>query len=185
MGPEVGTASAIHASNANFVDPNLGDLPPLYSHCIDELRPVKVICIGAGFSGILAGIRFPQRIQNLDFTIYEKNEEVGGTWFENKYGHSRSIVLYMKLIILSLRLSYPGVRCDVPSAAYQYTFESNSQWSEYYCSGAEINEYIKNTARKYGVYKYIKFRHEYRGATFDERSGKWKVTLTDTAKGKV
>jgi len=63
---------------------NISGLPPLYSHCVDDLRRMKVICIGAGFSGILAGIRFPQRVQNLDFVIYEKNADVGGTWFENK-----------------------------------------------------------------------------------------------------
>lgn len=52
---------------------------------VDDLRPIKVICIGAGVSGILAGIRLPQKIKNLDLTIFEKNEDVGGTWYENKY----------------------------------------------------------------------------------------------------
>lgn len=81
----VASASDAYAANASFVDPSLSHLPPLYGHCIDDLRPIKVICIGAGFSGILAGIRFPQRVPNVDFTIYEKNPEVGGTWYENKY----------------------------------------------------------------------------------------------------
>lgn len=62
----------------------INDLPPLYTHCIDDYRPMKVIVIGAGLSGILAGIRFPQYIQNLDLTIYDKNSDVGGTWHENK-----------------------------------------------------------------------------------------------------
>jgi len=60
------------------------DLPPLYDHCIDDLRRMKVICIGAGFSGVLAAIRFPQRIPNLELVVYEKNADVGGTWLENK-----------------------------------------------------------------------------------------------------
>lgn len=51
---------------------------------IDQARPIKVICIGAGMSGILTGIRFPQKIANLELTIYEKNEGIGGTWFENR-----------------------------------------------------------------------------------------------------
>jgi ribulose 1,5-bisphosphate synthetase/thiazole synthase len=59
-------------------------LPPLYEHCIDDYRRIKVIVIGAGLSGILAGIRFTQRIPNLDLTIYDKNEDVGGTWWENR-----------------------------------------------------------------------------------------------------
>jgi cation diffusion facilitator CzcD-associated flavoprotein CzcO len=52
---------------------------------IDTDRPMKVVCIGAGMSGILTAIRFPQRIQNLDLTIYEKNDDIGGTWYENNY----------------------------------------------------------------------------------------------------
>ncbi|KAG9665052.1 FAD/NAD(P)-binding domain-containing protein, partial [Aureobasidium melanogenum] len=162
--PDEKSAADLYAANANFVDPKLTNLPPLYGHCIDDLRPIKVICIGAGFSGILAGIRFPQRVPNLDFTIYEKNEEVGGTWFENRY---------------------PGVRCDVPSAAYQYTFESNTQWSEYYCKGGEINEYLKRTAHKYGVYKYIKFKTELKGATWQEDTGKWVVDLQNLLTGET
>lgn len=52
---------------------------------IDADRRIKVVCIGAGYSRILTGIRFPQRIPNLDLVIYEKNDEVGGTWYENRY----------------------------------------------------------------------------------------------------
>ena len=53
---------------------------------IDDLRPVKVIGIGAGFSGVCTAIRFPQRVKNLTLTIYEKNADIGGTWFENRFG---------------------------------------------------------------------------------------------------
>jgi hypothetical protein len=52
---------------------------------IDCARPMKVIVIGAGISGILAAIRFPRRIPKLDLVVYDKNPEVGGTWYENKY----------------------------------------------------------------------------------------------------
>lgn len=41
--------------------------------------------IGAGISGILAAIRFTRRIPNLDLVVYDKNPEVGGTWYENRY----------------------------------------------------------------------------------------------------
>ncbi len=52
---------------------------------IDNVRPLKVICIGAGVSGILAAINLPKQVQQLDLAIYDKNEELGGTWFGNKY----------------------------------------------------------------------------------------------------
>jgi 4-hydroxyacetophenone monooxygenase len=45
-------------------------------------RP-QVVIVGAGMSGILAGIRLKQA--GIDFTILEKNSELGGTWFENDY----------------------------------------------------------------------------------------------------
>jgi len=52
---------------------------------VENLRPLKVRVIGAGFSGIYLGIRIPQRLRNVDLVIYEKNEGVGGTWWENRY----------------------------------------------------------------------------------------------------
>jgi cation diffusion facilitator CzcD-associated flavoprotein CzcO len=52
---------------------------------IDEKRPLRVVCVGAGISGIVTAIRFPQRIPNLNLQIYEKNVDITGTWFENRY----------------------------------------------------------------------------------------------------
>ena len=80
---------------------------------------------------------------------------------------------------------YPGVRCDVPSAVYQFTFESNTQWSEYYCSGGEIQHYVKRVAQKYGVYKYVKLQIEFVGATWKEEEGKWEVKLKHLPTNKV
>ena len=71
------------------------------SHEIDYARPMKVIVIGAGISGILASIRFPRRIRNLDLVVYDKNPEVGGTWYENRYP---GIACGMYILIVRLRL---------------------------------------------------------------------------------
>lgn len=60
---------------------------------IENLRPVSVIVIGAGFSGIYCGVRIPERLRNVNLKIYEKNAGVGGTWYENRY---------------------PGCACDIP-----------------------------------------------------------------------
>lgn len=72
------------SSSAGF---NLHDTP------IENQRPLKVIVVGAGYSGIYHGIRIPERLRNVDLTIYDKNAGVGGTWFENRY---------------------PGCACDIP-----------------------------------------------------------------------
>jgi len=60
------------------------DTRPLYERPIDANRKIKVVCLGAGYSGILTAIRFPQHIPNLELIIYEKNADIGGTWYENR-----------------------------------------------------------------------------------------------------
>lgn len=64
---------------------------------IENQRPLKVRVIGAGFSGVYLGIRIPQRLRNIDLKIYEKNDGLGGTWWENRY---------------------PGCACDIPGEYY-------------------------------------------------------------------
>lgn len=68
---------------------------------VENLRPLKVRVIGAGYSGILLGIRIPQRLRNIDLQIYEKNDGIGGTWFENRY---------------------PGCACDIPCIYLDFSF---------------------------------------------------------------
>lgn len=57
----------------------------MHSRSIDQARPLKVIYIGAGVSGIIAAIEFLHSVPSLDLVIYEKNPEIGGTWYENRY----------------------------------------------------------------------------------------------------
>jgi heterodisulfide reductase subunit A-like polyferredoxin len=73
--------------NGNGVSGILNGAKKTDSHDIeiDYARPTKVIVIGAGISGILAAIRFPRHISNLDLVVYDKNQEIGGTWYENRY----------------------------------------------------------------------------------------------------
>ena len=70
-----------------------GEAFKIYEQAVENPRPIKVIVIGAGLSGIYCGIRVPERLRNCELKIYEKNPSVGGTWYENKY---------------------PGCACDVP-----------------------------------------------------------------------
>ncbi|KAI0763010.1 FAD/NAD(P)-binding domain-containing protein [Fomes fomentarius] len=123
---------------------------------IDEYRPIKVIVIGAGFSGILAGIRFPQKIPNVDLTIYEKSAGVGGTWFNNRY---------------------PGIACDVPACCYQFSFEDKRDWSSFYAPGHEIQAHLEEVVEKYKVMRYIKLKHEVVHAQYEETTGKWHVRI--------
>jgi cation diffusion facilitator CzcD-associated flavoprotein CzcO len=52
---------------------------------IHEPRHLKVICIGAGASGLMLAYKLQRSFENFDLTVYEKNEDVSGTWLENTY----------------------------------------------------------------------------------------------------
>lgn len=69
----------------------------LDDHPIENFRPLKVIVIGAGYSGIYHSIRIPERLRNVELVVYEKNAGVGGTWYENRYA---SASLWNSLILL-------------------------------------------------------------------------------------
>jgi cation diffusion facilitator CzcD-associated flavoprotein CzcO len=52
---------------------------------IHAQRHVRVICIGAGASGLLMAYKLQKHFSNYSLQVYEKNSEVSGTWFENRY----------------------------------------------------------------------------------------------------
>lgn len=52
---------------------------------IHSERPMKIICIGAGASGLLFAYKLQRSFEKFDLTVYEKNKDIGGTWFENRY----------------------------------------------------------------------------------------------------
>lgn len=60
------------------------DVNDPYSKAIDILRPMKVIVIGAGMSGLLCSIFYPRFLENVELIVYEKNADLGGTWYENR-----------------------------------------------------------------------------------------------------
>ncbi len=49
-------------------------------------RPLKVISLGAGVGGICLAKFLPDRLRNVSLTIYDKNPEYGGTWYDNRFG---------------------------------------------------------------------------------------------------
>ena len=121
---------------------------------IDDGRPIRVVIIGAGVSGIGLYIRLRQYVPSATISIFEKNSGVGGTWLENRY---------------------PGVACDIPSHVYQYTFEPNTQWSKFFSPGAEILEYVQGVAKKYQAEENVQFNTRVTAANWDEANGVWRV----------
>ncbi|KAF4447086.1 hypothetical protein FALBO_16988, partial [Fusarium albosuccineum] len=150
----------ITASSMDFKPDNRPDFGanPLADRPVDECRPIRVVVIGAGISGILASIRFPQRIRNLSLVVYEKNQDIGGTWLENRY---------------------PGCACDIPAHVYQASFSPNTAWSMFYASSEEIHAYWKSVAKKYDCMKYIRLQQQVVSAVWDSHECKWMLKIRD------
>ncbi|KFY12873.1 hypothetical protein V492_03609 [Pseudogymnoascus sp. VKM F-4246] len=130
----------------------------LEDHPIDSVRDLRVAVIGAGISGITAGVLLPVKVPGIDLTIYEKNSDVGGTWLEN---------------------IYPGVRCDVPANVYQSTYAPNTQWTEEFAQGHEIRAYWQSVAAKYNVYRYIEFSKNIQHAQWNPEEAQWVLQVKD------
>ncbi|KAJ3553810.1 hypothetical protein NM688_g3419 [Phlebia brevispora] len=113
-------AGARHDAGEQF---KLGDFP------IDQYKPMKVIVIGAGMSGILAGIRFRQYIQNLDLTIYEKEDNIGGTWHSDwsaLYSPGSEILGHLESIVSKYQLAqFIRLRHELVHARYN---EATARW---------------------------------------------------------
>jgi 4-hydroxyacetophenone monooxygenase len=124
----------------------------------DAKAATHVVVIGCGESGILAGIRLTQA--GLPFTIIEKNDGPGGTWWENRY---------------------PGARVDVGSHQYCYSFEPADHWSEYYCRQPELRDYFTSVLDKYELRPRCRFGTTVRSVRWDDDAGSWRVAITTPA----
>ncbi|KJA23566.1 hypothetical protein HYPSUDRAFT_66248 [Hypholoma sublateritium FD-334 SS-4] len=145
--------------SGEFAADGLGCHKPIHSP-----RRLKVICIGAGASGLLLAYKLQRSFDYFDLTIYEKNEDISGTWFEN---------------------TYPGCACDMPAHVYTYTFEPNPNWSSVYASSREIRNYFDCFATKYDLRKYISLRHQVVGAIWKEETGEWEVDVKNLEDGTI
>lgn len=118
---------------------------------------VEVLIVGAGISGIGAGIELLRR-GNSSFVLIEAASELGGTWRDN---------------------TYPGIAVDIPSASYCYSFETDYPWSRVFAAGAEIQGYIVHCAEKYGVASHIRYGARAVRCRFDAARDVWATELDD------
>ncbi|WWC89323.1 uncharacterized protein L201_004244 [Kwoniella dendrophila CBS 6074] len=119
-------------------------------------RKLRVVCVGAGASGINMAYKIQSHMKDVEFVTYDKNSDVGGTWFENRY---------------------PGVACDTNSHGYAFTYHLKADWTAIFSPGAEIEEYMRDVVKTYGLSKYIKLNHQVLGATWDAEKAKWHVKV--------
>lgn len=119
---------------------------------------VRIAIVGSGFAGLGMAIRLRQE-GIRDFLVLEKEPDLGGTWWAN---------------------TYPGAACDVPSHLYSYSFAPNPSWSRSFSPQAEILDYLRDCADRFGVRQHIRFRHEVRSLRWDDDASVWHV---DTSHG--
>lgn len=126
-------------------------------------KKLRVIVLGSGMSGINFFKFAEDKASNLEIQCYEKNEDIGGTWLENRY---------------------PGCACDIPSVVYQFPWRPAS-WSKYYSYSPEIWKYVKMVAEENDfINKYVKLAHEVKSLAWDEATGQWTVEVKDLKSGR-
>lgn len=123
----------------------------------DDVAPdvdFRVVVIGAGMSGILAGHRLDQA--GVDFVIADKNDDVGGTWYEN---------------------TYPGCRVDNPNHNFSYSIAQRHDWPFHYSTQPVLHQYFSDCADVFGVRDRIRFGTEVVSATWSEHDRRWSVAV--------
>jgi len=119
-------------------------------------KDFDAIIVGAGF----AGLYMLHKLRGLGMTahVFEAGDDVGGTWYWNRY---------------------PGARCDVESMEYSYSFdealEQEWHWTERYATQPEILRYVQHVADRFDLRRDISFSTRVLAATFDEAIELWTI----------
>lgn len=121
------------------------------------VRDHDVIVIGAGFAGIYAIHTFRDQL-GLDVLGLDAAEDVGGTWYWNRY---------------------PGARVDIESVHYSYSFDPELQqewhWTEKFAAQPEILRYLNHCADRYDVRRSIRFGTRVVEVSWDGTVDRWRV----------
>lgn len=134
--------------------PGENNKPNWKKDTIDPRRKFRVAIIGAGMSGLVMAHRLARA--NIPFVVFEKNTEVGGTWWENRY---------------------PGCRLDTSNFAYSYAFAQKNDWPYQYSPQPAILQYLKDVCQLYDLRKHIRFETEVESMDYDEKSKEWALAV--------
>jgi cation diffusion facilitator CzcD-associated flavoprotein CzcO len=116
---------------------------------------VRLVIIGSGFAGLGMAIQL-KKAGYHDFVILEKDDDLGGTWRDNRY---------------------PGCACDVPSHMYSFSYELNPDWSRMFAPQEEILAYLRRCADKYELTSHIRFGSTVDALEWDDEARHWRVVL--------
>lgn len=125
-----------------------------------NVQEFDAVVVGAGFSGLYMLHRL--REAGYSVRVYETAEDVGGTWYWNRY---------------------PGARCDIESIYYNYTFSKEIlnewTWSSRYAEQPEILSYINFVADKLNLRRDIQFNTRITAARYNEENRNWEIRMDD------
>ena len=113
-----------------------------------------VLIVGAGVCAIALGVALGHL--EIPYTIVEKNAELGGTWYINRY---------------------PGCGVDTPNHSYSYSFGSPHAWTRYFCQRQELLDYLKKVAAEYGIRDHLRLNTRLTSSRWDEGKRRWISTL--------
>ena len=119
------------------------------------IASTRVAIVGTGFAGLGIALEL-LKTGKRDFLLFEKADDVGGTWRDN---------------------TYPGCQCDVPSILYSFSDHLNPDWSRTYSPQAEIQQYLQRVATKVPS-DLFRFGHEVVDAQWLDHEQRWRVTTT-------
>jgi cation diffusion facilitator CzcD-associated flavoprotein CzcO len=115
----------------------------------------EIAIIGAGIGGL--GMAAALKRKNFqDFVIFERADDVGGTWRDN---------------------TYPGIAVDVPVFSYQFSYDLKPDWSRFFPRGEEVKGYIDEFTDKHAIRPHIRFNSEVRSRTWDEENRLWRLDV--------
>jgi len=155
--PEFG--ALLHAELESALD--AGEPVPTPLSEPDDIGPENhAIILGAGASGLAAAISL--RKLGITYSIYEKNDNVGGSWYAN---------------------DYPGAGVDTPNHLYALSF-APADWKHYFATRDEIQEYLESIAETHSIYPNISLQSEIIAARFLANEQLWAVDVRDGS-GKV
>jgi len=118
----------------------------------------RVAVIGAGFSGIAAGVAL-RRQGITDFTIFEGSPGVGGTWWHNRY---------------------PGAEVDLESHIYSFSY-APADWSRNYARRRELQSYLESVVDTFGLRRHLALNETVRSVTWVDDRGEYEITTSSGA----
>ncbi|HEY3795749.1 MAG TPA: NAD(P)/FAD-dependent oxidoreductase [Bradyrhizobium sp.] len=118
-----------------------------------------VLIVGAGVCAIALAVALGQL--GILYTIVEKNAELGGTWYVNRY---------------------PGCGVDTPNHSYSYSFGSRNAWTRYFCQREELLDYLRKVAAEYGIREHLRLNTQLTSSRWDESRQRW-ISILKTKHG--